>query len=166
MGVVFLVRTAGLVLAAWAALCLAPVKAQDAEHLALAQRYLELSEGENLRQTMSGLLTQELSKEEMADDERRWFIDQFTTMFLRVMDQVMVNMRDDVARIFTKDELRAAIAFMESPVGRAITQKSFELGVVMQQELEPLLIEGMLGVFEKYCMQFSCPESPGAVSRK
>lgn len=158
-----------LVFLAAAVLFAAPctsASAQSAEHLALAGRYLELSQGDNLRQTMTAVMTEQLSKEDMPEEERRWFIEQFTSMFVGVMDQLMRDMRVEVARTFTEPELRAAIAFMETPEGRAVTQKQIELGVVMQTRLEPLLMQGMLGLLEKYCARFGCDAATGAALAK
>ena len=134
-----------------------PARAQDAEHLRLAGRLLEVTQGETLRQSMRASLEDSIGKSEMGADERRWIIDHMSTAILTVVEETMVVLRDDVARLFTVEELRAAITFYETPEGRSFANKGFDFGIMLQREMQPRMNAAMIEVMGKYCAEFSCP---------
>ena len=139
-----------------------PARAQDAERLELAERLLELTQGETMRQSMRTTLEDAIGKSEMSAEERRWMINQMTTAFMGVVEDTMEAMLDDVARLFTTEELRAAVTLYETPEGRSFADKGFQFGVLLQQEMGPRMTEAILGVLEKYCAEFACPDGPDA----
>lgn len=141
-------------------------QAQSAEHLALADRYMAMSQSADMRQSMTGLMIEELAGADMPDDQRRWLAEQFGAMFVDVLNRTLRGMRVEVARLFTEAELRAAIAFMETPEGRSMTQKNFQFGIMLEQAMQPLLMQGMTTLFEKFCSEFSCEDAPGLTGAK
>lgn len=158
-------RVLGIIAASVALLCAAPVAAQDApstEQLALAQRYLELSQGTAMTDLIEAQLEEAYGKSELSAAEREWLTTNMTTTIERVMEQSMLDIRDDVALLFTEEELRATIAFYETPIGQSVVTKSIELGMDMQQAMIPHLIEGMTKLGEKYCARFTCETGAGA----
>lgn len=152
-----------------ALLCAGPVWAQSApsaERLALAQQYLELSQGTAMTEAIKGQLEETYARAELSAAEREWLTTNMTATMSRVMEQSMVDMRDNVAVLFTEEELRATIAFYETPIGQSIVNKSFELGLEMQQTMMPYLLEGMTKLSEKYCARFVCETGGVAALRK
>ncbi|RZJ00031.1 MAG: DUF2059 domain-containing protein [Brevundimonas sp.] len=155
-----------LVAASVALLCALPASAQEApsaERLALAQRYLELSQGSAMTDAIKGQLEEAYGQSDLSAPEREWLTTNMTTTITRVMEQSLIDMRDDVALLFTEEELRATIAFYETPIGQSVVSKSFELGVALQETMLPHMMEGITKLSEKYCARFTC-ESGGAAA--
>ena len=143
----------------------APVQAQTApspERLALAQRYLELSQGSAVTDAIKEELEQTYARSELSTAEREWLTSNMTITMSRVLEQAMLDMRDDVALLFTEEELRATVAFYETPLGQSIADKSIELGMEMQRTMMPYLMEGITKLGEKYCARFAC--APGGAA--
>lgn len=152
-------RAFSIIATSVALLCAAPAAAQDApsaEQLALAQRYLELSQGTAMTDLIKSQLEEAYGKSELPAAQREWLTTNMAATMTRVMEQSMLDIRDDVALLFTEEELRATIAFYEAPIGQSIVTKSIELGVEMQQAMVPHLTEGMTKLSEKYCARFTC----------
>lgn len=160
-------RFPGLIAAVAALLFAAPAFAQDApsaERLALADRFLALSQGDAMEEAIKAQLDEAYGKSELPAAEREWLMTNMTVTITRVMEQALVDLRDDVAALFTEEELRATIAFYETPVGQSVVNKSVEIGIEMEEVMMPHLLEGMTRLGEKYCARFTCDTDEEAVS--
>lgn len=158
--VILLLATLWLALAAPAA---AQDAAADARQLALAQQYLELTQGENLRKTITTYFEEAFAKSEMPADQRDWLTQNMAIAFDQAMQATFADLTDDVADLFSEQELEAMIAFFDSPLGRSITEKNFEFGVRLQAVMTPHLTAAFTQLGEKYCVRFECePEGDAA----
>jgi hypothetical protein len=155
--------------------CAAPALAQTApppdaareQRLDMAGRYLELTQGANLGKVITGQLERAYGDSDMPADERDWLTEHMATAFEDVLQATIADMRDDVADSFTREELEAAIAFYDTPLGRSVARKDLELGMVMQEAMMPHLVTAMTSLSEKYCLRFECgPPSDAAAKQR
>lgn len=157
-----------LLAAVWLALA-APAAAQDApadaRRLALAQQYLEVTQGENLRKTITAYFEEAFAKSEMPADQRDWLTQNMAVAFDQAMQATFADLTDDVAELFSEEELEAMIAFFDAPLGRSITEKSFEFGVRLQTVMTPHLTEAFTQLGEKYCARFECEAGEDASAK-
>ena len=159
-------------LAFFALVAATPVSAQTAtpdgataRRLELAERYLELGQGSNMTKTMRRLYEEAFMKKEMPAEERAWWTENLIVVMDDIIQATVRDLRDDVAELFTEAELEASIAFMSSPLGRSVTDKSVELGFVMQQAMGPHMITGFEKLGEKYCARFECEADEGRLAK-
>lgn len=149
----------------------APAVAQDAPtpereaHLALAEQYLELTQGGDLVKQMQTQIGAQFEESEMPADQTQWVADQMSSILEEVITLALVELRDDVADSFTVAELEAAITFFGSPVGRSIVLKQGEMNLEIQEVLMPLMIPRFTSMMEKFCMRFDC-DAMGASAAK
>lgn len=140
----------------------APASAQDVAgpqreaHLALADRYLELTQGGDLVKQMQTQIGAQFEDTEMPADQREWVADQMSTVLEEVIDLTLIELRDDVADSFTVPELEAAISFYESSVGRSILLKQVDMNMEIQEVMVPLMIPRFASMMEKFCLRFDC----------
>ncbi|MFN3667678.1 MAG: DUF2059 domain-containing protein [Brevundimonas sp.] len=147
----------------------APVAAQDADNearrLALAGDYLELTQGENLRKTITTYFEESFADSDLPADQRDWLTQQMGIAFDQAMQRTFADITDDVAEIFTVAELEAMIAFFDTPMGRSITEKSFDFGVRLEAAMTPHLTTAFTQLGEKYCARFDCPAETGGAAK-
>lgn len=151
----------------------APATAQDtardgdaAHRLALAEQYLELTQGANLRKTVEAYFEEAFAKLDAPAEERAWLTENMAAVFETAMDATFADLTDDVAEIYTAEELEAMIAFFDTPMGRSITVKSFDFGVRLQAVMMPHLAAAFAQLGEKYCARFECGATEGAQTGK
>lgn len=161
-----------LVATGLAGLCLmlaAPAAAQDADsdarRLALAGDYLELTQGENLRKTITTFFEESFAESDLPADQRDWLAQQMGIAFDQAMQRTFADITDDVAEIFTTAELEAMITFYDTPMGRSITVKNFDLGVRLEAAMAPHLTTAFTQLGEKYCARFECPAETGGAAK-
>ena len=130
--------------------------APDARGLALADQYLELTMGAGLRKFMAGYYEEFYAEAEMPRDQRDWWAENLTRAMDRVLVALTADLRDDVAEIYTAEELQTLIALYRSPLGRSIAEKDLEMSVRMQEALEPHMATLVEDLVNKYCLQFDC----------
>ncbi len=159
------------VVAAMLAISAAPASAQDApdpareNHLTLAGRYLELTQGGEMVKQMRQQIEESYAESEMPAEQRTWMIESMSDALTDVVAQTIAELRDDVADTFTVPELEAAIGFYESPMGRAVIRKQADLSFEAQEIMMPLLLPRMTAVMEKFCVRFDC-EALGEAAAK
>lgn len=157
-----------LLAALWLAVA-APAAAQDASgearRLALAQQYLEVTQGENLRKTITTYFEEAFAKSEMPEDQRDWLTQNMAAAFDQAMQATFADMTDDVADLFSEEELQAMIAFFDTPLGHSINEKSFEFGVRLQAVMAPYLTAAFTQLGEKYCARFECEAGEDAAAK-
>lgn len=137
-------------------------EAPSAAQLALAERYLELSQSTAMNETIAREMEQSLGKAELSAEQRDWLTRNMTSTLVDIIESSFAELADDVALLFTEEELRAAIAFHETPVGRSFNDKSMELGIRIEQTMGPRVIQGLTALAEKYCARFDCEAEQGA----
>lgn len=147
----------------------APAAAQDsagqARRLELAERYLEVTQGENLRKSISAYFEETFAKSDMPADQRDWLTLNMAAAFDKAMQATFTDLTDDVAELFSETELEAMIAFYDTPLGRSITEKSFEFGIRLETVMTPHLTEAFTQLGEKFCAQFECEASEETASK-
>lgn len=148
-----------------AAPAMAQDAAADARRLALAEQYLEATQGENLRKSISTYFEEAFAKADLPDEQRDWLTQNMVVAFDRAMQATIADLTDDVAELYSEDELEAMIAFYGTPMGRSITEKSFEFGVRMETAMTPHLTELFTQLAEKFCVRFDCPAGEGSASK-
>lgn len=152
--------------------CLAaagPAAAQDrdaAQRLALAGQYLELTQAPNLKKTVEAYFESLFAKSEAPADERAWLAENMTAAFEVAMAATFAELTDDVAEIYTLQELEAMIAFFDTPLGRSISVKGFDFGIRMQAVMMPHLTTAFTQLGEKYCARFECAAGAGGLTGK
>jgi hypothetical protein len=157
-----------LLAAAWLGLA-APAAAQDpagqARRLELAAQYLDLTQGETLRKSINAYFEETFAEAELPADQRDWLAQNMSVAFDRAMRATFADMTDNVAELFTEQELEAMIAFYDTPLGRSITEKSFQFGVQLETAMAPHLTEVFTQLGEKFCARFECPVGEEAESK-
>lgn len=150
----------------------APVLAQTApnaarqNHLDLAERYLELTQGGDLVKEMRNQIEEGYGEANLPEAQRAWLVDSMAEMFADVMALTIVELRDDVADSFTVEELETAIAFYDSPIGRTVVRKQVELNAELQRVMMRLLTPRLTDLMEKYCLRFDCTAAGGTAAKR
>ena len=160
------------IIAAVLAVSAGPAFAQTApdaarqNHLALAERYLILTQGGDLVKQMRGQLEESYDASGLPAEQRAWLIESVSETLAEVMDATVEEFQDDVADSFTVPELESAIAFYESPVGRSIVRKQVDMNIAMQETMSSLLMPRMAGLMEKFCLRFDCSAMGEAAAKQ
>lgn len=135
------------------------------QHLELAGRYLELTQGGEVFKQLRAQLDETYGQMDLPEEQRVWMASQLADAVQEAVEVALVELRDDVADAFTVAELEGAIAFYGSPTGRAVVRKQSELNFEMQQVMAPLLLERLGGLMEKFCQRFDCEGLAEAVAK-
>ncbi|MBX9575383.1 MAG: DUF2059 domain-containing protein [Caulobacteraceae bacterium] len=142
--------------------------AQDgdrARRLELATRFVDLSMGEELPKLVDQIIEEELAANpDMPQEERDWMRRNMPALTMTMIEDIGSQLGPVYADAFTVPELEALVAFYETPLGRSIATKQFEIGARSQE-----ILAGALGRFferlvTKYCQEFDCEEVPVAPS--
>ena len=147
----------------------APAMAQDgdaARRMVLARQYLELTQGPNLTKTVQSYFEEAFAKSDAPAEERDWLTENMASAFEIAIQATFSELIDDVADIYTLEELEALVGFFDTPLGRSVSIKSFELGVRTQAAMMPHLTAAMTQLGEKYCARFDCSATEGAQAGK
>lgn len=142
-----------------AALSVGPAMAQDADpRNALAARLVEVSQGAKMNQQIVAMVEGELEDlDGVPDDQAAWMRANAPRLALRMVGKILEELTTVYAEAFTERELRAQIAFFETPEGRTIADKSVALG----ERQAVIVAEAQLAYFSelttKYCAEFDCP---------
>lgn len=129
----------------------------SAEHIQLAERYLQLVQTEQMTKEVQRLIDQRLAGDGQLDEtERAFWSRHMPPAITRMVSRVVREMTPTVAELHTEAELRALIAFYETPLGQSIALKQLELGARQEQIMMPAAIEMMTGLMAKYCAEFDC----------
>lgn len=141
-----------------------PVKpAASAEALELAGRYVALMQMDRqlesfFKALMPPLLEREFKRIPEATPALK---EGMTEVMLEVLNEMGRDLVNDlppvIAQTFTVEELRAAVAFYDSPEGRSMTAKSQGLSVEISKltkERSPLVERELI---KRMCERFGCP---------
>ncbi len=121
----------------------------------LAIQYLKLARVEQIINTSLDTYEQQLSKEFPPEDRAK-----FDEMLRQAMswDAVKDQLADLVVKVYTRAELKAAIAFMKSPLGASLTAKSDQFSA----QFASLLSHNLQKFMREHPMQPSPSASPAA----
>ena len=147
----------------------APAMAQDgdaARRLVLARQYLELTQGPNLTKTVQSYFEEAFAKSDTPAEQRDWLTEHMASAFQIAIQATLSDLIDDVAEIYTLEELEALITFFDTPLGQSVSTKSFDLGVRTQAVMTPHLTAAITQLGEKYCARFGCSATEGAQAGK
>ena len=149
----------------------APAMAQTAsgpareQQLALADRYLTLTQGGEVLKQLRRQIEEGFGEQEMPAEQRAWMSENLSTMMEDVVVATIAEMRDDVADDFTAEELQGAVAFFESPLGRSVVRKQVDLNAEMQEAMTPLIVPRLTTMMEKFCLRFDCGAMGAAAAK-
>ena len=136
----------------------------------LAVRYIELSMGGNVREQVESWIETDLSQsDDMTDEERAWMRNNMPGLMLAMIEGLSADLAPIYAETFTTEELEAMVAFFESPIGRSIATKQFELAEREQAVVGVHMLTFIESMWSKYCAAFECEDSlmlPGAALPK
>ncbi len=155
------------------ALWVTPAAAQTApdgdleQRMTLAEDYIRLSQGDNIGKTINRYFREAFAEIDAEPEERAWITAQLTTAVEQMLDDYSAEIQDDVAELYTLEELEALVAFHQTPLGRSIANKNVEASIAMQEALGPLMMDALEGVAAKYCARYGCEETstPGKSAR-
>lgn len=165
MRIIAILAVALVMSAAPAAAQTAPDSAREAQ-LALAGRYLELTQGGDLLKQMRGQIEDSYGESDLPAEQQAWLVEHLGALFTDVLQATITEMRDDVADRFTAPELEAAVGFYESPLGRSLVRKQVDLNGDIQRVMIPMLLPRITELGEKFCVRFDCAAGPGAMNKQ
>ena len=138
------------------------VPAQDddaARRLELAERYVELSQGDSLADMARTYIDEMLAAETQFEAaHREWF----RVNLPREMTSLMTGIMDSLVPVYadrlTVEELTALVEFYETPLGRSISQKQVEIGMDQGVAMETAILQFQVDLMRKFCTAFDCSE--------
>ncbi|MET4683033.1 DUF2059 domain-containing protein [Brevundimonas faecalis] len=137
-------------------LAVSPASAQDARS-ALAERYVELAVGGGVKQTLNEAVAVELAAATgYSDAERAWLGENAPRILGVHIERMMERMKTLYAERFTEEELRAMVAFRDSPVGRSVTVKENAVAVDQRMEILGLQQAYSQELMAGFCAAFTC----------
>lgn len=144
MRTVLIALTAAALLIAPAA-CLAAGKPEDeaaARRMELSRRYVEAVKlDEQMELLMDQMLPPMMAgfSRDLPAKDRAAFIEVVRESMNAMMPQMVQSVVVGASEVFTEDELKAAVAFFESPQGRSMTDKGRVLSDRLEQDMVTLL---------------------------
>jgi len=156
-----------LFVAVAAFLSVGTASAQDqglAERTVLAERYIRLSIGDDLRPMITGWVEAELAAtDDMTPEQRDWYRANMPVLFDAFMNRLIDLLAPRYAASMTDEELNAGISFFSSPLGRSLARKEAALQMQMEEEVYKAAGAMMAEIDTKYCAAFECPDLPAIV---
>lgn len=131
----------------------------EARRLELAERFVELSQGDSLADLAQTYIDQLLAADTQSEAEHReWF----RVNLPREMTNLMTGIMDSLVPVFaerlTVEELTALVEFYETPLGRSIAQKQVEIGMDQGAAMEAAVLQFQVDLMRKFCTEFDCSE--------
>lgn len=125
----------------------------------LAERYLELAQGDSLADLAQAYIDQLLAADTQSPAEHReWFRVNLPREMTNLMATLIDGMVPAYADRFTVEELTALVAFHETPLGRSIAQKQVEVGMDQGLAMEAAVLRFEADLMRKFCTAFDCSE--------
>ncbi|HEV2080888.1 MAG TPA: DUF2059 domain-containing protein [Brevundimonas sp.] len=139
-----------------------PAAAQDRgleRRTELAERYIRLSLGDDLRPMIESVIEQQLASDGgLTPEQRGWYRSNMPVFFDTFMDRLIDVMAPRYAASMTDDELNAGIAFYSSPLGRSLARKQIMLQAEMDADLMQAAEAMGVEIETKYCAAFGCED--------
>lgn len=147
-------------------LAAAPAEDEAVMRRRLAERYVELSEGEGFAELMDTISEGIMALlPDMPADEQAWFRRNLPLEMTAFGEMLIAQMIPLVAELMTIEEMEALIAFYETPLGRSIATKQMQMGAQMGVMMEFAQIEFQMQFLQKYCEAFDCTGRGADVAR-
>ncbi|MFE9084076.1 DUF2059 domain-containing protein [Brevundimonas sp. NPDC003935] len=104
----------------------------------------------------------------MPEEQARWFRRHALQIMNTHMRPMIDEMTRDYAERFSEAELRALVAFYETPMGRGIARKQMEAGMAQGEIMQRFEVAYLTDLMTKFCAEFDCQaEAPkGQAARK
>lgn len=138
----------------------APAAAQEADAARreqLAQRLIEVSQGDSLAKAIESQVQARLGELEGAEPEHlAWMRANMPRLLQRMAEQMLPRLADLYARTYTVEELQAQIALYEGPHGRSIANKGVALGMAQGEIIEEAGQAFVVDLMTKFCAEFAC----------
>ncbi len=150
-----------IVLVALTGILVTPVAAQDdaARRAALAERYVEATVREGMSKVLDGLLEEQLEVTELPADQTAWMQANLPTILRTHLEPMIDGMEQAYAESLTEQELQALVDFYETPQGRILALKQFEIESRQGQQSVTFMTSYLTDLMEKFCAEFECPAS-------
>ncbi|MGA0604407.1 DUF2059 domain-containing protein [Phenylobacterium sp. VNQ135] len=156
--------------AAGLAVLITPLQAgaqPSARSLELARRYVAaLNMEEMLATFVTGMATQMFERQTktrdipLTNEVRIAFADAVDESTRAITPKMMEAMLPAVAEHFTEAELEAAVAYLETPLGRAFMRKSPQLMGKVERAVNPLTPEFSADLQARFCKKIGCEDPP------
>ncbi len=123
----------------------------------LADRYMRLTLGDDMRPLIESLIEEELANlPDLSPQERAWYRQNVPVFFEAFMNALIADMAPRYAASMTEEELAAAIEFYSSPLGRSVARKELMLQVDFETEMYAAAEAMAVDIQTKYCAAFDC----------
>jgi hypothetical protein len=157
-----------LLVAVFALLSAGTASAQDrglAERTVLAERYIRLSMGDDLRPMVESVIEEQLAASgDLTPEQRSWFRANVPVFFDAFMNRLIDLLAPRYAASMTEEELAAGIAFYSSPLGRSLARKQVALQIGMEEDVYEAAESMSAEIDAKYCAAFDCEGTPFVAS--
>lgn len=147
-------------LAAQAVTPVTSVQDAAASRMALSRRYVELMQSDQVGDAIRGLIAADAQNDPEAlalpAEERRFISELTAELTTEAMPLMLDQLVPVYAEVFTEEELRALIAFYETPMGREITRKttaSMPEANAAIMAVMPQLVDKMV---TRMCVYYEC----------
>jgi len=136
---------------------LAGTRAEEAQKLALANRFITLIQGDQMGASL-GQMTSALMPENhgMSPEEAARFREAMSEVTASMTARVFEAMAPIYADIFTLQELQALVDFYDSDLGRSMMQKTYAASPRMAAEMQAIMPELMADMGAQLCDRLDC----------
>lgn len=144
------------------ALCTTPALAQDADsdaRAALAERLVDATVRDGLDKALQRSVDAEVENSELPAEQVRWMQANMPEMLGRHMVGMLEHTEELYAERLTLEQLTALVAFYDTPQGREIAARQFDLSAEVGADMGPMLQAFLTDLVTKFCAAFECPTS-------
>ncbi|MFW2342632.1 DUF2059 domain-containing protein [Brevundimonas sp.] len=139
----------------------APALAQDEAGLVrrteMAERYMRLSIGDDLRPIVESMVEETLAiQPDLTPEQRAWFQTNIPVFYDDFMESLIADIAPRYAAVLTEEELAAGIAFYGSPIGRSLARKQTMLQMDIETDIYGAIMAMQAEIDTKYCATFDC----------
>jgi hypothetical protein len=140
-----------------------PVSARTLE---LSKRYLQAAgftvAVDQMLKTITPLFIEAETRRdpEITDTEKAVASNIVQTAIVEALPEYLDMLAPEVAKIFTEAELEGAVAFFESPAGRALISKQAALTPVAEKVMSSLLPQIEESIATRLCEELGCASTP------
>ena len=133
---------------------------EDAAHrLELAERYVELAQGDSLAEMAQTFIDEMMAADTQSPAEHReWFRVNVPREMVSLMTGIIEGLVPIYAERLTVEELTALIAFYETPLGQSIARKEVQIGMDQGMAVEAAVMQFQVELLRKFCTEFDCSE--------
>ena len=154
-----------IVTAAAMALWTSHATAQDAEHdvrAALAERLVDATVRDGLDKTLQRTVDDEVENSRLPAEQTRWMQANMPDMLARHLVTMIDQTEALYAERLTVAQLTALVGFYDTPEGREIAARQFDLSAEVGAGMGPMMEAFLTELVTKFCAAFECPTSSAA----